>query len=86
MSISGEKEYQKEQITFQLSIPPDILNPKTQQQVVQEGLESKLGAAGTLISAVAVGTGNTKWKIRAQLDVPKALDVKANQDIQLYPA
>lgn len=79
MPISGEKDYQKEQIPFQLQIPPDILDPRTQQQAIQEGLE--LGAAGSLISAVAVGTGNTKWKIRAQLDVPKALDVKAENEL-----
>jgi hypothetical protein len=62
------------------------LDARTKQQAVQEGLQDKLGAAGGLISAVAVGTGHTKWKIRAQLDVPKALDVKADQDIQLYAA
>ncbi len=86
MPISGEKDYQTEQIPFQLSIPPDILQPKTSQQAIQEGLQDKLGAAGSFISAVSVGTGITKWKIRAQLDVPKALDVKADQDIQLYAA
>jgi hypothetical protein len=84
MPISGEKEYQNETLQFQLPIPPDILNPKTGQQAVQEGLEDKLGKAGSLISAVAVGAGHTKWKIIAQLDIPKAFDVKADQDIQLY--
>lgn len=84
--ISGEKEYQSETIQFQLPIAPDVLNAKTSRQAVQESLESKLGAAGSLISAVAVGTGQTKWKIRAQLDIPKAFDVKIEQDIQLYAA
>jgi hypothetical protein len=86
MPISGEKDYQNEQVPFQLQIPPDILQAKTSQQAIQEGLQDKLGAAGSLISAVSVGTGVTKWKIRAQLDIPKKLDVKADQDIQLYPA
>ena len=86
MPISGEKEYQNETIQFQLPIPPDILSARTQQQAIQEGLQNKLGAAGGLISAVTVGAGNTKWKIRAQLDIPKKLDVKADQDIQLYAA
>jgi len=86
MPISGEKDYQQEEVPFELHIPPDILNPRTQQQAIQEGLEGKLGAAGGIISAVAVGTGTTNWKIRAQLDVPKKLDVKVDQDIQLYPA
>jgi len=86
MPISGEKEYQSDTIQFNLQIPPDILAAKTQQQAVQESMQDKLGGVGSLISAVTVGTGTTKWKIRAQLDVPKALDVKADQDIQLYPA
>ena len=84
MPVSGEKDYQTEQVAFQLPIPQDILQPKTSQQAIQEGLQNKLGAAGSFISALSVGTGVTKWKIRAQLDVPKALDVKIDQDIQLY--
>jgi hypothetical protein len=86
MPISGEKEYQKDTIQFELPISPDILSAKTQQEAMQNALEDKLGAAGSFIGAIAVGRGTTKWKIRAQLDVPKALDVKADQDIQLYPA
>jgi len=84
MPISGEKEYQKENLNFELQIPPNILEAKTQQQAVQNALEDKLGSAGSLIGAMAVGRGTTKWKIRVQLDVPKAFDVKADQDIQLY--
>ena len=84
MPVSGEKDYQQEEVSFQLHIPPDILNPRTSQQAMQESLEDKLGAAGKFISAISVGTGTTNWKIRAQLDVPKALDVKVDQDIQLY--
>ena len=86
MPISGEKDYQNETVPFILQIPPDILNPQTSQQSIQEGLQSKLGAAGGLISAVTVGTGTTKWKIRAQLDIPKKLDVKVDQDIQIFAA
>ena len=84
MPISGEKEYQNENIHFELKIPPDILNARTSQQAMQEALEDKLGSAGKLISAISVGTGVTNWKIRAHLDVPKKLDVKIDQDIQLY--
>ena len=86
MPISGEKDYQNETVPFKLQIPPDILNPQTSQQAIQEGLQNKLGAAGGLISAVTVGTGTTKWKIRAQLDIPKKLDVKVDQDIQIFAA
>ena len=84
MPISGEKDYQKEQIPFELKIPPDILDSRTGQQAIQDSLEDKLGAAGTLLSSVAVGTGKTEWKIKAQLDIPKKFDIKASQDIQLY--
>jgi hypothetical protein len=85
MPVSGEKDYQQEQIPFELPIPQDILDARTQQQAIQDGLESKLGAAGSLISAVSVGTGKTSWKIRAQLDIPKSFDVKIDQDIQINP-
>ena len=84
MPISGEKDYQNEQIPFELKIPPDILDPRTSQQAIQDSLEDKLGSAGTFISALSVGAGKTEWKIKAQLDIPKKLDVKATQDIQLY--
>jgi hypothetical protein len=84
MPVSGEKEYQQEELSFQLQIPPDILQARTSQQAVQDSLEDKLGSAGKFISAISVGTGTTNWKIRAQLDVPKKLDVKVDQDIQLY--
>ncbi len=85
MPISGEKDYQNDEIPFELKIPTDILDPRTSQQAIQESLEDKLGAAGKFISAVSVGTGKTEWKIKTQLDIPKKLDVKATQDIQLYP-
>ena len=84
MPISGEKDYQDEKIAFELKIPPDILDPRTSQQAIQDSLEDKLGAAGKFISAVSVGTGKTEWKIKAQLDIPKKFDVKVTQDIQLY--
>lgn len=86
MPISGEKEYQADTVQFQLQIPPDILAAQTQQQAIQESMQDKLGGAGSLISAVAVGTGTTRWKIRAQLDIPKKLDVKVDQDIQIFNA
>ena len=84
MPISGEKEYQTDQVPFELKIPPDILDPRTSQQAIQQSLEEKLGSAGKFISAVSVGTGKTEWKIKVQLDIPKKLDVKASQDIQIY--
>lgn len=84
MPVSGEKEYQENVIRFELPIPKDILNPATSQQAIQDTLEDKLGKAGSLISAMSIGRGTTKWKIRAQLDIPQKLDVKTDQDIQIY--
>lgn len=84
MPISGEKEYMKDTIPFELQIPPDILNPRNSQQAMQDAMQDKLGGAGQLISAITVGSGITTWKIKAQLDVPKKLDVKYSQDIQIY--
>jgi hypothetical protein len=60
MPISGEKDYQDEEIAFELKIPPDILNPRTSQQAIQESLEDKLGAAGKFTSAISVRTGKTE--------------------------
>ena len=84
MPISGEKEYQTDQVPFEMKIPPDVLDPRTSQQAIQDSLEEKLGSAGKFISAISVGTGKTEWKIKVQLDIPKKLDVKASQDIQIY--
>ncbi len=86
MPVKGEKDYQSETVPFELQIPPDILMARSQQQAVQDSLEDKLGSAGKFISAISVGAGVTNWKIRAQLDVPKKLDIKYTQDIQIYPA
>ena len=79
--VSGPKEYQVESHDFKMKIPTDLLNYKNAQQAMQDSLEDKLGSAGTFISAVTVGTSQVKWKLVAQLDVPKKLDVKAKQDI-----
>ena len=82
MPLSGEKEYHKDQFDFSIPIPDDILNMKTSRQRVQDNLEEKLGAAGSVIGAVAMG-GRTiiSWSVKAQLDVPKKLDIKKSQDI-----
>ena len=80
--ISGEQEYHDGSYDFELSIPGDILYEKSQRHRAQEQLEEKMGAAGTLISAVAMGgTSRIDWKVKAQLDVPKKLDIKKSQDI-----
>ncbi len=81
LPVSGEKDYHNEQYPFELPIPSDILSEKTYRDSATEKLEDKLGAAGSLISAVTMGKSRIEWKIRAQLDIPKKLDVKKSQDI-----
>jgi len=80
--ISGEKEYHQGEYEFEIPIPGDILYEKSQRQKAQENLEDKLGAAGSIIGAVAMGgTSRINWVVKAQLDVPKKLDIKKAQDI-----
>jgi len=80
--LGGEQEYQDGQYNFSIPIPDDILHEKSQRQRAQEQLEEKLGAAGTFISAVAMGgRSRINWSVKAQLDVPMKLDIKKSQDI-----
>ena len=80
--LSGEQEYHQGQYRFEIPIPSDILNEKNLQQKAQEQLEEKMGAAGTFISAVAMGgRSRITWSVKAQLDVPMKLDIKKSQDI-----
>lgn len=80
--ISGEKEYHKGEYDFEIPIPGDILYEKSQRQRAQEQLEDKLGAAGSVIGAVAMGgRSRINWMVKAHLDIPKKLDIKKSQDI-----
>ena len=80
--LGGEQEYQDGQYSFEIPIPSDILYEKSAQQRAQEKLEDKLGAAGSIIGAVAMGgRSRINWSVRAQLDVPMKLDIKKSQDI-----
>lgn len=80
--LGGEQEYHQGQYNFEIPIPSDILNEKNLLQKSQEQLEEKLGAAGTFISAVAMGgRSRISWSVKAQLDVPMKFDVKKSQDI-----
>ena len=82
LPLGGEKEYHQDQYSFEIPIPSDILNEKNLQQKSQEKLEEKLGAAGTFISAVAMGGRSLiTWSVKAELDVPLKLDVRKSQDI-----
>ena len=74
--ISGEKEYQNEEYPFEIKIPSNILqdNPT---------LEGKLGQAATAVKMLSGVSSRIDWIVKAQLDVPKKLDIKKSQKIIL---
>ncbi|MFO7677803.1 MAG: hypothetical protein R6V50_05420 [Thermoplasmatota archaeon] len=74
--ISGEKEYQDEQYSFEIKIPDDVLqtNPT---------LDGKLGQAATAVRILSGLSSRIDWYVKAQLDVPKKLDIKKKQKIIL---
>lgn len=76
MPVAGEKEYQKEEYPFEIKIPSDILqnNPT---------LEGKLGQAATALRMLAGVSSRIEWFVKAQLDVPRKLDIKKSQKIIL---
>lgn len=76
MPISGEKEYQNEEIPFEIKIPDTILQ-------TNPSLQGTLGQASTAIRMIAGVSSRIDWYVKAQLDVPKKLDVKKKQKIIL---
>ena len=81
LPIGGEKEYQNEQVPFEIKIPSTILNSENYKEKMTDALEDKLGSVGSIIGAMAVGASHINWEVKAQLDVPMKLDVKKSQDI-----
>jgi hypothetical protein len=83
--LGGEQEYKDGQYNFSIPIPNDVLQEKSQRQIVGEQLEEKLGAAGKFIGTIAMGgSSRINWSVQAQLDVPMRLDIKKSQDIVLH--
>ena len=76
MPIAGEQEYQTEEYPFEIKIPDNILqnNPT---------LEGKMGQAATAFKMIAGVSSQIDWVVKAQLDVPKKLDIKKSQKIVL---
>ena len=76
MPIAGEQEYQNGEYPFEIKIPDNILqnNPT---------LEGKMGQAATAFKMIAGVSSRIDWVIKAQLDVPKKLDIKKSQKIIL---
>ena len=76
MPIAGEQEYQNEEYPFEIKIPDNILqnNPT---------LDGKLGQAATAFKMIAGVSSRIDWVVKAQLDVPKKLDIKKSQKVIL---
>jgi len=88
MLLDGEKEYQSEQYQFEIKIPADVLQLKTNYQQKQENFkekaEEKLGTFGKILTQnMAIYPSHIKWIIHAHLDVPMKLDIKNSQDITI---
>ncbi len=76
LPVDGDKEYHNEEFPFEIPIPADILsnNPT---------LDGKLGQAATAVKMLTGVSSRIDWIVKAQLDVPKAFDVKKSQKIVL---
>jgi len=72
--LDGEKEYHNQDYPFELPIPQDILsgNPT---------LDGKLGQASTAFRALTGISSQINWSVKAQLDVPKKIDIRKAQQI-----
>ncbi len=76
MPLDYDKEYQNDEYPFEIKIPEDIHH-------VSQKLEGKVGTALTALKAVSGIHGRIDWYVKAQLDVPKKLDIKKKQKIVL---
>ena len=72
--LDGEKEYHNQEYPFEIPIPQDLLsgNPT---------IEGKMGQAATAVRMLAGVSSRIDWSVKAQLDVPKKLDIKRAQKI-----
>jgi len=76
MPVDGEKEYHNQEYPFEIKIPDNILqNTPT--------LAGKSQAAAAALRIVAGTSTRIDWIVKAQLDVPKKLDIKQSQKIIL---
>ena len=81
--LDSEKEYsQGQEYQFEIKVPADILNAKSQMPE----LGGKLGQGLKIAQAAAAMTGaiplqQTKWYLLAKLDIPGGLDIKKKVDV-----
>jgi len=83
--LDSEKEYsQGQEYQFEIKVPADILNAKSQMPE----LGGKLGQGLKIAQAAAAMTGaiplqQTKWYLLAKLDIPGGLDIKKKADVTI---
>lgn len=76
--LGEEREYLKEEIPFRIRIPSNVM---------REGRDSAI--QGALEGAIEVLTGRSErsefqWYLKANLDIPKAIDVSRTEKISIY--
>jgi len=76
MPLSGEQDYQNEEVPFEIKIPGDILS-------TNPSLEGKLGQGAQAVRLLTGVSSRIDWIVKAQLDIPMAFDVKKSQKIIL---
>lgn len=76
MPLAGEKEYMKDEYSFEIKIPSNI-------REAEQKLEGNLGAAVSTLKAISGVHSRIDWYVKAQLDVPMGLDVTKKQKIVL---
>jgi hypothetical protein len=93
VTLDGEKEYLNGTYTFEYHIPPEILNPDFPKQMELREEDSNGRLANFIKNAAQVmqqveqnrPIQEIDWEVKANLDIPKRLDVHASQSIALTP-
>jgi len=77
LPLDGENEYIKGEYPFEIAIPHDVIPPAASADGV-------VGAVATIAGALSrQPTHQIKWQLRAQLDIPGALDMRKKLDINV---
>jgi hypothetical protein len=76
--IDGEREYHKEKLPFKIRIPSNVM---------REGRETAVTQAIEGVAEILTGRSERsefKWYVKANLDIPKAVDVSKTEKISVY--
>jgi len=80
--LDSENDYLSQIYHFEIKIQSDILQMHSSGQQIQQLLQAKLGAIGSILGQMTMGgQGPVRWMVHAQLDIPMKLDVHKTQDI-----